>query len=129
MAFIRTRTIKGRQYVYREERWREDGKVRSKSTLLRKLGGFIDSNFKYEAGAVEADRASEQGARVQAEREAQAVAAREAHLNALHSAYGLKVGPTNPTPVDAPKAHTGASEAKDAPDTDAPSDGEGVGQV
>jgi hypothetical protein len=35
MAFFRWRTIKGRKYLYREERWREDGKVRSRSTLVR----------------------------------------------------------------------------------------------
>jgi len=39
VAFIRIRTIKGKQYRYREERWREGGKVRSRSTCLGPVGG------------------------------------------------------------------------------------------
>lgn len=58
MAFERIRTIKGRQYRYREERWREGGKVRSKSTYLgrvetpakNKVAQFMDDNFKPEPG-------------------------------------------------------------------------------
>ena len=34
MAFTRTRTINGKQYTYEEHRWREGGKVRSKSVYL-----------------------------------------------------------------------------------------------
>ena len=34
MSFIRTRTIKGNRYSYREYRWREGGRVRSKSVYL-----------------------------------------------------------------------------------------------
>jgi hypothetical protein len=34
MAFIRTRIIKGKPYTYLEERWRENGKVRSRSTII-----------------------------------------------------------------------------------------------
>jgi hypothetical protein len=41
MAFERTRTINGNQYRYREERWREGGKVRSKSTYLGKVGSAL----------------------------------------------------------------------------------------
>ena len=39
MAFVRVRKIKGRQYRYREERWREGGKVRSRSTCLGAVDG------------------------------------------------------------------------------------------
>lgn len=39
MAFIRQRIIKNNTYWYLEFRWREDGKVRSKSTLIGKGGG------------------------------------------------------------------------------------------
>ena len=35
MTFYRWRTIKGKTYLYREERWRERGKVRSRSTLVK----------------------------------------------------------------------------------------------
>jgi hypothetical protein len=34
MSFVRIRTIKGRSYRYLEERWREGGKIRSRSTYL-----------------------------------------------------------------------------------------------
>ena len=34
MAFVRTRIINGRPYTYLEERWRENGKVRSRSTII-----------------------------------------------------------------------------------------------
>jgi hypothetical protein len=41
MAFTRVRTIKGKQYRYLEERWREGKKVRSRSTFLGAIGEFI----------------------------------------------------------------------------------------
>ena len=53
MAFIRIRTIKGRQYRYLEERWREGKKVKSKSTFLGAVGavaGFIGANLRGEPG-------------------------------------------------------------------------------
>lgn len=40
MAFTRVRTINGKQYLYREERWREGGKVRSRSTSLGPADGM-----------------------------------------------------------------------------------------
>jgi hypothetical protein len=40
MAFIRIRTIKGRRYRYREHRWRENGKVMSKSESLGPEDGW-----------------------------------------------------------------------------------------
>jgi len=43
MAFTRIRTINGRRYLYEERRWREDGKVKSKSILLSVLGGILDA--------------------------------------------------------------------------------------
>jgi hypothetical protein len=43
MTFTRIRTINGRRYLYEERRWREDGKVKSKSILLSVLGGILDA--------------------------------------------------------------------------------------
>jgi hypothetical protein len=48
-SFICTRTIKGHEYVYLEERWREGGKMRSRSRIIRKKkkrggGGFPPVN-------------------------------------------------------------------------------------
>src|ERR1043166_1262669 len=39
MAFVRIRTIKGQQYRFLEERWREGGKVRSRSKSLGPVDG------------------------------------------------------------------------------------------
>ena len=39
MAFVRIRTIKGQQYRFLEERWRENGKVRSRSKSLGPVDG------------------------------------------------------------------------------------------
>jgi hypothetical protein len=41
MAFYRKRTINGRQYLYREERWREGKKVRSRSKCLGALSAVV----------------------------------------------------------------------------------------
>lgn len=35
MGFFRDRTIHGRRYTYYEERWRENGKVKSRSTIVK----------------------------------------------------------------------------------------------
>lgn len=60
MAFERTRIINGNAYRYREERWREGGKVRSKSKCLGRVDGgqrkknkvvaFVEANFRHEPG-------------------------------------------------------------------------------
>ena len=104
MAFTRVRTIKGKRYLYKEERWREGKRVRSKSSYLgpvgaalNALGGFIAVNLKregYSYSLSDADLA----------RHNELVAAREAEqqafLDELHEAYGLKVGPSDPVPVE-----------------------------
>jgi hypothetical protein len=55
--FIRTRIINGRPYVYREERWRENGKVKSRSRIFK---GRLSSDNTYEenieAAQISADR-------------------------------------------------------------------------
>lgn len=56
MSFIRTRTIKGRQYRYLEQRWREGRKVKSKSIFLGAIGGalgFIGANLRADGRALE----------------------------------------------------------------------------
>ena len=66
MAFTRVRTIKGRQYLYREERWREGKKVRSKSIFLGAVGavaGFIGANLRVEPGTRAMEKAIEIGER------------------------------------------------------------------
>ena len=66
MAFTRTRTIKGRQYLYREERWREGKKVKSKSIFLGAVGGvlgFIGANLRSETGERAMEKMIEEGER------------------------------------------------------------------
>jgi len=128
MAFIRIKTVRNKsgksyQYRYLEYRWREGKKVRSKSILIGALtavAGFIEANRTRSYGLdwdeVERDALARQ------EREE---AGRQASLNDLHAAYGLTVGPNNPTPVDRttpnvaaeakePEAPAGAPEGPDA---------------
>jgi hypothetical protein len=61
--FYRTRKIGNSFYRYKEERWRENGKVKSKSTFLGAVFGIpkIDwkATFTNEPGAREAERVKE----------------------------------------------------------------------
>lgn len=96
MAFYRTRIIKGKKYLYREQRYREGRKVRSKSTYLGAVGAFIGANLSGQRYGYDEEAALRQ----LAGREVRDEAARQAHLDALHQAYGLKLGPANPTPIE-----------------------------
>lgn len=103
MAFTRVKTVrkkngKSYQYRYREYRWREGKKVRSKSILIGALaavGSFIEDNITRTHG-VDWDRVE----RDAIARQEQKQAGRQAVLDRLHAAYGLTVGPVNPTPID-----------------------------
>jgi hypothetical protein len=103
MAFTRIKTVqkkngKSYQYRYLEYRWRDGKKVRSKSILIgavRAVAGFIEANRTRTYG-VDWDEL-EKDALARQEREE---AGRQASLNDLHAAYGLTVGPNNPTPID-----------------------------
>ena len=100
MAFVRIRTIKGRQYRYREERWREGGKVRSRSTCLGPVEGgeemgFIRRQFGKSYGVDWDAIARQQLDRMKAEDERRAT-----FLADLHQAFGLKLGPAMPVPEE-----------------------------
>lgn len=122
MAFTRIRTIKGRDYRYLEERWREAGKVRSRSTclgpvggtvrrkgVLRRIGELITANlqhehiFDMEALALEAQ-----------EREQQKAAKIAAGLAELYERYGLTLGPRTPVPIEKPLRDDAFSNAQSA---------------
>jgi hypothetical protein len=121
MTFTRIRTVNGHRYLYEEHRWREGGKVKSRSrslgpvdgdgwTLKRRPGGLLA--FLHAQRLSPEDRAlataEKQAARVEkyqrehfgetaserAERE------RVEFLAQLHAAYGLNLGPRNPTPIE-----------------------------
>ena len=111
MAFTRIRTIKGRDYRYLEERWREGGKVCSRSTSLGPVGGtvrrrkgvlgrigeFITTNLQH--GHVFDMEAL---AREVQEREQQKAAKVAAGLAELHERFGLTLGPHTPVPIEKP---------------------------
>lgn len=137
MTFTRIRTINGRRYWYEEERWREGGKVRSRSRCRgpvddagsegkakRRRGGFISflgaqrlspEDRLWAAVAREAERVEKyqrdefgETAQERAERE------RQEHLAKLHQLYGLRLGPANPVPIE-PRSAPATAEAKESP--------------
>lgn len=115
--FTRTRTIKGRQYVYAEWRWREGGKVRSKSKVLSRIGGFIGANLKHEGTAGDLTEAQlKQHCEVVARNQAE----KEAAQKAVYTMLGVQPGPSNPSPVDkeSPAVVTAGPEATQPPSSE-----------
>ena len=101
MAFVRIPKIKGRHYRYREERWRDGGKVRSRSICLGPVGGdepeggFIRQLFRvrthgFDWAAIE----REELARQQREADAQ-----KAFADKMHQLYGMNLA-TPAVPVE-----------------------------
>ena len=126
MAFTRIRTINGKQYRYLEERWREGGKVRSRSISLGPTeGGWLRRQMGQSFGVDWDAIAREELARMDAED------ARHAVLHArLYLDYGLKLGPETPVEVEKPMAVVDLSAAEAAPEEqeNAPPDGEAEAQ-
>jgi hypothetical protein len=140
MTFTRIRTINGHRYLYEEHRWREGGKVKSRSRCLGpvendgsaarpkrrapKSGGLLA--FLHAQRLSPEDRAlataakealrSEQYQRERFGETAQERAARERqeHLDKLYTAYGLKIGPTNPVPIE-PQPALVSAEKQEGP--------------
>jgi len=131
MAFVRIRKIKGRHYRYQEERWREGGKVRSRSICLGPIdgdepeGGIIRQLFRVRTHGIDWDAIErEELARAKAEEAHQA-----AIIGALHKAYGLTLGPVAPTPVEKVAAPEAASSpANPAGEENASPEGEASDQ-
>ena len=125
MSFVRTRTIKGKQYLYKETRWREGGKVRSRSVSLGPVGSDDGGWLRRQMGrshGVDWDKiAKEEIARQDAEKEKLS-----ALVDRLHTEFGLHMGPTTPVEVEkpAPIVDLNAPEAAPAADENAPPDGE-----
>ena len=68
MAFTRIRTINGHQYEYEEHRWREGGKVRSKSIYKgKRFQGTVQGKGTHEErtamGEIAAERAADKSKR------------------------------------------------------------------
>ncbi len=105
MAYIVTKTIKGRQYRYQQRSYREGGRVRTESIYLgpvsalrrmtRKVVGFIDANTTHHR-VIDEDSLMRQSV----ERDARNTQKQAAALQGLHDLYGLKLGAPNPQPVE-----------------------------
>jgi hypothetical protein len=143
MAFTRVRTINGRQYLYSEERWREGGKVRSRSISLGPVSGPIatpvsgarkrKSNLATNLAPPPHGHSVEERLMVQnQEHKARDAEARGKALGELHDKFGMSVGPASPVPVDKPSvdvvAAPAAIEAAPAEQETAPPGGEAEGQ-
>jgi hypothetical protein len=136
MAFFRiAQRANGRRYLYEEVRWREGGRVRSRSRSLGPIDGGTRKRKRTSTGLlefIEAQRLSpEERILASAAREAERIdqyqreqygeTARESaererleFLTKLHAAYGLKLGPARPTPVEPQRAPISA-DAKEVP--------------
>ncbi|MGA8906043.1 MAG: hypothetical protein WB524_00375 [Acidobacteriaceae bacterium] len=121
MSFTRIRTIKGRRYRYLEERWRENGKVCSRSISLGPLDdgprpGFLKLQFPPSYGFDWEKIEREELQRMQTTK-----ANRDAALKDLHDAYGLVLGPSIPIPIEKISAPSGsAGSQEEAPAADEP---------
>jgi len=124
--FIRIRTIKGKRYRYQETRWRDGKKVRSRSVCL----GAVDADEPVGWLAAQVGRSlgidwyaieQEMAARQKVDD-----AQHAAHLDRLHAAYGLTLGPAVPVPVEKPasKVDLNAPAAAPAGKESASPDGE-----
>ena len=130
MSFIRTRTINGRQYRYLEERYREGGKVRSKSKYLGRGGNPPPSIFNVDWRAT---LFAEPGPKFDEEAMLRDVKAADAKYAAMKERFtaetGLKVGPAAPTPVDKTTAPAGPeAQSPSQPGDTAPSAPSGSGE-
>jgi hypothetical protein len=149
MTFTRIRTVNGHRYLYEEHRWREGGKVKSRSRCLGRIGdggsaarpkrrvsksggvfAFIHAQRLSPEDRALATAAKEAMRVEQYQRErfgetAQERAARERqeHLDKLYTAYGLKMGPANPVPIEPQPAPVSAEKQE------CPADAEPVAEL
>jgi hypothetical protein len=140
MTFTRIRTVNGHRYLYEEHRWREGGKVKSRSRCLGRIGdGGSAARPKRRVSKsgglpafLHAQRLSpEDRALAVAEKEAKrveqyqremfgetaqerATRERQEHLDKLYAAYGLKIGPTIPVPIE-PQPASVSAEKQEGP--------------
>jgi hypothetical protein len=124
MAFTRIRTIKGRDYHYLEERWREGGKVCSRSTSLGPVGGtarrrkhvlarvgeFTTTNPQHEHD-FDIETLGRQAREIE-QKKTDKIAALHAEL---HERYGFILGPRVPVPIEKPMRNDAFLYAQSAP--------------
>jgi hypothetical protein len=133
LSYTVIKTIKGRRYVYEQRTWREGKRVRTESRylgpadggrrpkgLIRKVADLVAANrlTAEERGALAAERF---GREMEAEQRAtfgetapeRAERVRQEALDDLHDRFGLRMGPSHPTPID--KTPAAADLAKENP--------------
>ena len=120
MTYTVIKTIKGRRYVYEQRTWREGKRVRTESRylgpadggqrpkgLIHKVAALVAANTltAEERGTLAAERF---GREMEAQQRAtfgetaaeRSERVRPEALDDLHDRYGLRMGPSNPTPID-----------------------------
>ena len=148
MTFTRIRSINGRRYLYEEQRWREEGEIKSRSRCLGPIDGGVSSGRPKRRSSrgllsfIHAQRLSpEDRVRLAAEREAERVEKyqreifgetaperakreRQEYLAKLHELYGLRLGQRNPVPIEprstAPRIETKEGPAEAGPPVETP---------
>jgi len=117
MSFVRIRTIKNKQYRYEETRWREGGKVRSRSKCLGPVSGegsWLRRQFPSTHSVDWDATAREEVVRMNAE------AARHAtHIARLELELGVNLGPASLVPVEKPPSQVDLNAPASKVDVDA----------
>jgi hypothetical protein len=111
MSFIRIRTINGQQYRYLEERYREGGKVRSRSKYLGRVLGVFTPIPREERGLRYIGKLMEKYPTPPVE-QAKAVDER------LMAGMRPKMSPDNPVPVEKVSVSPSASAPASAPQSE-----------
>jgi len=114
MAFVRVRTIRKRRYRYLQWSYRSGGKVKTGSLYLGPEEGFFSRNFKIKPSGIPAGREDDLLAQYNKMVEDEQKA-RDAVMEKMHEAYGMKMGPSNPTPVEKEAAPTAPSDDASEP--------------
>ena len=115
--FIRIRTIKGRQYRYAEQRWREGKRVRSRSSYLGAVVGAKKSWLKRQLGHRYGNMTEEEQEKHNA-RYAKDAAERQAQLGKLNDDSGSKLSSNIAVPEE-----KSVLDVPDQADTTANTDG------
>ena len=114
--YVVIKKIKGRRYRYLQRSYRVGRKVKTESIFLGAVEGFIRAQrlSPEDRAVASAERASEkmtayQRATFGETAEERATRVRQEQLDTLYAAYGMRLGPADPVPVDAPVSSSEAA--------------------
>lgn len=114
MSYVVVKTIKKRRYRYLQRSYRVGKKVRTMSLYLGPEDGPPRRERRYGLPDEETMLAQLNA------REERDAAARQAHLDKLHADFGLRIGPSNPAPVEKAVSSPTASQPSEQSPADAP---------